>query len=143
MGDLADLRATIAAPIEALDGWTVSRWAPDLFGRDTDHILHHAFAVHIPESVPHPGNGRQRVGPEAVLIMESTVEVLWAHRLTGDAQVASGDAATDAEQLVVQTLMALLGEHIVLERLGRRAAPEGWVLGVTRFKVVHRYALTA
>jgi hypothetical protein len=143
MGDLADLRATLAAPLEALAGWTVSRWAPDLFGRDTDHILNHAFAIHFPESVPAPGNGRQRVSPEAVLIMETTVEVLWAHRLRGDAQVADGDAATNAEQLLVRTLFGILGEHIKLDRLGRRAAPEGWVLGVARFKVVHRYALTA
>ena len=143
MGDLADLRAALAAPVEALTGWTASRWAPDLFGRDTDHILHHAFAVHFPESVPVAGNGRQRVGPESVLIMETAVEVLWAHRLRGDAQVADGDDATDAEQLLVKTLFGVLGEHIKLDRLGRRAAPQGWILGVARFKVVHRYAISA
>jgi hypothetical protein len=143
VGDFATLRSTLSTALAALDGWTVSKWAPDLFGRDTDHILHHAFAIHIPESVPAAGNGRQRVSPDSVLIMETAVEVLWAHRLRGDAQVADGDEATDAEQLVVQTLFALIGQHIKLERLGRRAAPQGWILGVSRFTVTHRYALTA
>lgn len=141
MNEVSELRATVATAVGALEGWAVSRWAPELFGRDTDHVLHHSFAVAIPETTPHEATNRQRMGPETVLLVTSIVEVMWAHRLRGDAQSADYSAALDAEQDVLNAVLHINGQAVRFERASRRAALEGWVLGTLRFQVAHRLGL--
>jgi hypothetical protein len=136
-GDVATVRGLIIAAIDALDGWTPSRFAPELFGRDTDRLLHHSFAVGVPST--EPKDGRQSLTDGCLVI--STVEVQWAHRLRGDAQSGDYDDATDAEQALVQAVVGISTQHVLIQRLTRRAAAEGWVIGTATFQVIHRYAL--
>ena len=138
--DASDLRATVLAALEAVSGWTESRHAPELFGRDSDNMMHKAFVVGVPETVPHSREGRQ-VAAQG-MYAESVVEVQWAYRLRGDAQSTDYSAALDAELVVVATVKGVADANVMVERLSRRAVAEGWVLGVSRFRVLHRYRLT-
>jgi len=141
MTDTSTVRAAVTAAITAITGagWTVSRFSPDQFGKDTDRIMHHAFVVAIPESTPHARDGRQRVSEG--LLVESTVDVSWAHRLRGDAQAADYDAMLDAEQSIVGAIRAISDAHVLIVGMSRRAGPEGFILGSVRAKILHRYAL--
>lgn len=140
MGDVAEAVGLVVAAVELLDGWRVSRFAPELFGRDTSTLAHHAFAVGAPGTEAHPRDGRQR--PSEGLLVTSTLEVAWAHRLRADAQQADYRAALDAEQDMVGACKGITTAHITVVRMTRRAVPEGWVLGTVTLAVLHRYALT-
>lgn len=140
MGDVATARQAVIAAVSALDGWNLSRFAHELFGRDVAQIQHHAFSVGVPTTEVHPRDGRQRVSEG--LLTPSTVEVVWAHLLRGDAQSADYDAALDAEQAMVSAVKGISDQHVMVVRMTRRAVPEGWVLGTVTFTVLHRYALT-
>lgn len=139
MNDTSTIRGLVVAAIGALPGWTVSKWGPDLFGRDSDHVLHHSYVVSVPETALNPREQRQRVSEG--LLVESFVEVSWAHRLRGDAQSADYDAMLDAEQDLVGAVRAISTEHVLVERMSRRSVAEGWILSTARFKAVHLYAL--
>lgn len=140
MTDTSTVRGLITSAIAGLSGWTVSRWGPDLFGRDTDHVMHHCFTVAVPESRVHSRDGRQRVSEG--LLVESTVTVQWAHRLRADAQADDYDAALDAEQDVVAACRGISNAHVLISSMTRRAALEGWVLGTITLTVLHRYTLS-
>lgn len=139
-GDVTIVRQAVIAAVQALNGWTLSRFAPELFSRNTDHLMHQAYSVGVPATEVHPRDGRQRVSEG--LLVTSTVEVTWAYRLRGDAQSDDYDAAADAEQELVGAVKAISDQHVTAVRFVRRAAPEGWVLGTATFTVLHRYALT-
>lgn len=139
MNETSRVRGAISDAIAGLDGWTKSRWAPDLYGKDTDHLLHHSFAVGVTTTSPDSRDNRQRVSEG--LLVASTVEVQWAHRLRGDAQSADYDAMLDDEQAMVGAVRSLATFHVLVESMERRAGPEGWILGRVRFRAVHRYGL--
>lgn len=138
-GDVATVRQVISDAIGGLSGWTKSRWAPDLWGRDTDHVMHHAYVVTAADTTAHPRDGRQR--PADGLLVTTSIEIQWAHRLRGDAQSTDYDAALDAEQDAIKAIKAITSLHVTIEAMGRRAALDGWVLGTIRVSVLHRYAL--
>lgn len=137
--DTSGLRQTITAAIAAA-GWTPSRWGPELWGRDTDHLLHLAFVVAMPATEVDGRENRQRVSEG--LLVRSRVEVHWAYRLRGDAQSGDYDAALDAEQGLTAAVRGIATEHVLVDGLTRKTDPAGWVLGTIRFVAVHRYALT-
>lgn len=135
-----DLVEAIAAGVGALDGWTRSRWAPGLFGRDTDRLMHRAFAVGAPETSPDAREQRQIAAQG--MWSGTVIEIEWAHRLRGDAQAGDYSEALDTEVDLVGAVMAITSQAALVQRLTRRAVPEGWVLGVARFTLPHRYSLT-
>ena len=137
MGNVATLRQAVIAAVSLLDGWTLSKFAPELFGRDTDQLSHHSFTVGIPSTEPR--DAEQSLAWE--MLSASTVEVQWAHRLRGDAQSADYDAACDAEQDVVKAVIGISSQHFLVTRLVRAAKAEGWVTGTATFSAIHRYAL--
>lgn len=137
MGDVSTVRAAVTAAIDALDGWSVSKFIPELFGRDTDHVAHHAFAVAVVSTEPR--DGRQSLTDGCLVV--SSVEVYWAHRLRGDNQVADYSAACDAEQDMVKAVVGISSQHILIQRLSRAAKVEGFVIGTAAFSVIHRYSL--
>lgn len=139
-GDTSGLRMLVSRAIDAMQGWTVSRWAPGLFGRDTDHLMHLSFVVDVPDTSVSNRDGRQRLTEG--LLVESTIEVQWAYRLKVDAQSASYGEMLDAEQKLVAAVRGIETAHVTVDRLSRRAGPEGWIIGTARFRSVHRYALT-
>lgn len=136
--DTSSIRALVIAAVDALSGWTPSRFAPELFLRDTDNLSHHAFAVGVTGTSP---SSKDRQSLTDGMLVESTVEVRWAHRLRGDAQSADYDAALDAEQAMVAAVVGISSRHILVQRLTREARAEGWVTGVATFLVQHRYSL--
>ena len=139
-GDLVTIRQAIRTAL-AVNGWTVSRWTADQFGADTDSVLHHAFALSTPDTLAKQPEGRQRAS-EGLRNVDTAVYVLWAHRIRGDNQVADEDAALEAEQELAVRLKAIIGLHIMFEKLSRRAGPEGYLLGRIELRVQHNYALT-
>lgn len=139
MTDTSGIRTLVSGVIAALSGWTVSRWAPDLFGRDTDKLMPRAFVVAVPETRVLPRDGRQRVAEG--LLVDSTVVVTWAYRLRGDAASTDYDAMLNAEQDLVGAVRAISSQHCLVASMGRKAGPEGWIIGTATFQIVHRYAL--
>lgn len=137
--DTSGIRGLVSDAIGALDGWTVSRWGPDLFGRDTDHLMHQSYCVEVPETAVMAADGRQRVSEG--LLVESTVLVRWAWRLRGDAQSADYDASLDAEQDIAGAARGITTAHVLVGSMTRTSRPEGWVLGTVRLRAIHRYAL--
>ena len=140
MNDTSTMRGLITSAVGALEGWTQSRWGPDLFGRDTDHLMHHTYTVAVTDTQVHNRDGRQRVSEG--LLVTSKVQVLWAHRLRGDAQQDDYDGALDAEQSVTAACRAISDSHVLIDSMTRRTAMEGWVLGTITLSVLHRYSLT-
>lgn len=134
----SEVRTAVTNAIDALSGWTPSRYAPEAFGSDADQLMHHSFSVAVTDTTPI--QQRQRV-PEG-LMMQSTVEVRWAHRLRGDAQSADYNAALDAEATMAGAVMAVLTKQVLNVTLARESRAEGWVIGLARFTVLHRLALT-
>lgn len=139
-GDLVTIRLAIRTAL-AVDGWTVSRWTADQFGKDTDSVLHHAFALSTPDTVAKQPEGVQRRS-EGLRNVDTAAYVLWAHRIRGDNQVADEDAAIEAEQDLAARIKAIVGLHILFEKFSRRAGPEGFLLGRIELRVTHNYALT-
>lgn len=135
---VAEIRGLVTAAIAALDGWAVSRFAPEYFGRDADQLMHHAFAVGAPATEPRD----PRQGLTEGMLCTTTVEVQWAHRLRGDAQSADYDAALNAEQDLVKAVVGVSSQHVLVVRLTRSAKLEGWVIGTSTFGVLHFYALS-
>lgn len=138
-GSTSTLRTLVQNALLAESGWTLSRYAPELFGRDTNGLVHHSFSVGIPETVP-IGDSHQRLADNMYAM--STVRVRWASRLRGDAQSADYGAMLDTEEAtVVRRVVAISSANVLVVRLTREARAEGWVLGDATFQVPHRYAL--
>lgn len=137
-GDVAAIRDLVISAIDALSGWTPSRFAPEFFGKDTDNLSHHSFAVAVTSTEPLPNQTQSLAYGTNVF---STVEVQWAHRLRGDAQSADYDAGCDAEQDIVKACVGISSQHVLLQRLTRTAKAEGWIMGTATFRVQHRYSL--
>lgn len=136
------VRQRVAAAVEAISGWTESRHAWASFGRDTDSLVHHSFSIGTPTTDVLPEQRQRR--SEGALV-ETVVEVSWAHRLRGDAQVSDTDAALAAEAGLITTLMGVSQAdcHIVLEGAEREVEGDGtWLVGTVTVRAVHRLALT-
>lgn len=138
MGDVATVRSAVAAAIDALTGWRESRWAPELWGSDPDGYQHLVFAVAAVNTEPNDGRHHLTDGHLAF----TTLDVRWAHRLRGDAQVTDYAAALDAEQAMVKAVVGIASQKVLLVRLARGALAEGYVVGTATFRAMHRYALT-
>lgn len=143
MGATATVRRAILAAVAGAGGgaeaWRPSVFLPSLEGAELDGALHRSASVEIAETAPHAREGRQRAADG--MLVQHTVLVRWAHRIRGDAVSSDYDAALDAEQQLVRALVAISVEHVLVSRLQRRLAPEGWLLGTITLSVTGRYAL--
>ena len=143
MADLAvkTVRSRLATVLEAESGWTESAYAFEFFGRDVEARLHQCFAIGVPSSEAHAGDGRQKLSEGCYL--ESEVRVAWAYELRGDAQVSDYDLALDAEQTAVKALLTASRSdlHVNLVGMERRSVPEFGVLGTITLRALQRYAL--
>lgn len=136
------VRSRIAAALEALTGWRESRWAPGLFGRDPQTVMHLSFAVAM-RGMGTPEAQRQRLNAGAFIL--SAVEIPWAHKLRGDSQVADYASALDQEAAAIRAVCAVATTDgmQVLYRTSRRddSTTEGFILGTITFDVYHRIDL--
>ncbi|MCB9763926.1 MAG: hypothetical protein H6739_29415 [Alphaproteobacteria bacterium] len=138
---VSEVRSRVASALADLDGWTESRWAYGLFGSESDHLLHHSFAVGVEDTVLHPRAGQQKLHEGALVV--TTVQVQWAHRLRQDAQVADYGAALDSEAQAIVKLLSVDRRvlHVLFSDARRRTTEEGWLLGTMRFRAIHQLAL--
>lgn len=135
------VRQRIAAALAAIEGWRESNLAPGLFpGQEPRALQHLAFAVAVPES---PAL-RDRQKPALGAPVETAVEVVFLHRLRGDAQVSDFDAFLDAEQTALEAVIGIARTDLVLgfEGASREILADGTLAQATlRFNVQHRLAL--
>lgn len=134
-----DLVEVVSSGIAALDGWTVSRWPAGLFGRDTTQLMSKSFAVGAPETAPEAREVRQI--PAQGMWSATVLEVEWAYRLRAKEEVGDYLAALDAELALVGAVMGITSQAATIQRITRRTV-DGWVLGLVRFSLPHRYSLT-
>lgn len=136
------VRQRIAAAVEALPGWTQSRYAHPLFGSDTKNLAPHSFAVGVAESVLHEADGRQ-VTAEGCL-WETAVDVAFLHNLRLDAQVQDWDAMLDAEAALIVAVVGISRRdlHILQAGASREVLGDGtYALSTVRFRAIHRIQL--
>jgi hypothetical protein len=139
------LREDVTARILALGtGWKESRVAPDNFGRDADSIAHRAFACH-PTTTDDLRAYRGR--PSEGLLVETRLELRYSWRLAPKGMSDSYDDALDAEQALVNCLMAYdsnwpASYKVQLLSTTRETNVIGeWVLGVLAFRIIHTLPL--
>ncbi len=122
--------------------WKQSRFAPDRFGQDTDQLLPKCFAVQVGNTSPTAAD-RQNL-TEGVWVT-TDLSVRFALRLRGDAQTSDYRAALDAEQSIVQAVLAASLTDLQLRLVdfpARGSSADGsFFLGDAAFSARHLYAL--
>ena len=141
---VAAIRQRVAAALEAVAGWTESRFAPARFGRDANQLVHRSFSVE-PSAPATPLSADRRQRRSRGVEMVSPLVVRYAHRLRADAQVSDYDAALADEAVVVKTVLGVSRTdlHLTLDAVvAREVSPDGaWYLGALRFNAIHTLAL--
>jgi hypothetical protein len=136
------IRQRIATAVDALTGFSESRFAGPLFARDTDHKAHKSFAIEVATSTPLQDRQRRGLGA----LTRTDYVVRWCYRLRPDAHVSDYDGALLTEQTVVAAVMGIALTDIQLRWDGepqRALSPAGdWYLGALTFHVDHLYSLT-
>lgn len=138
---VAEVRQRVATALEALNGWTESRYHPDLFGADTASLLHLSFAVGTPTTDVFNGERPKLRHPATV---ETAVDVRVAYRIRGDAQVADTDLATAAEQAGIKAVHAISRNdlQVAFRGIARELRGDGtWQISTIRFQTIHLYDL--
>ena len=98
----AQVRALIAAKVDALAGFNLVKMPPQYFGRVANTLAHKGFSVDI-RSSQDSGERQRRAGP----MMQSTVTVSFAFRLRPkDMYPTDYDAALDAEADVIRACLS-------------------------------------
>lgn len=141
---IPQVRARVAEALEALSGWTESRYHPESFGSDTSSLLHLSFAVGTPTTDLQDADRRQVLAAGSLVVTTVTVDI--AHKIRGDAQVTDTDAALGVEHTGLKTVLAIprADLHIVMAPnvASRKLVGDGTCLVCTlRFRAIHTLAL--
>lgn len=137
-----DLRARVAAAVEAIDGFSESRWSASLLGSDTSHVAHKSFAVDVPTTRTLQPQVRQKLSEG--LLVQSDVVVAYVYSIRGDAQVADMAAALTVDQTVLHAVLGVSRNNlnaIMFDSLGHslKAATNGsWRVGTLTFRATHQ-----
>jgi len=140
---VAAVRQRFATNIDAISGWSESKYPYDLFGRGPATVGHLAFAVGAEESEWDDDRQRASRGTET----RSRIGVRFTARLKPKDQVVSYDTMLDAEHAMIKIIMAnsntMLDDlHIRLVRARRELVEPGeWFLSEIIFEAGHRLAL--
>lgn len=134
------VRQRAAAALEALDGWTESRYVFDSLGTKGSPFQHMAFAVGIPATATHPTPGRRRISEG--LLSGSRFQVKVGFRIKVDDQVASYDAALTAEREAIGAILENIDRAglsgVVWDDSSRTSPEKGWIQLLITFTAVHR-----
>jgi hypothetical protein len=122
-------------------GFTRSRVVPELFGRNTDHLLPLSFAVAVPSTSLQDFDGRERYGTEGEAL--TTVEIKTAYRIRPDNQSADYGSALDHEASVLTAVLGTINLSDMQVRpdgIPRRTVPSSgdWLISTITFSVYHR-----
>lgn len=137
-----DLRARVAAAVEALDGFSESRWSAALLGSDTSHVAHKSFAVDVPATRILQAQVRQKLSEG--LLVQSDVIVAYVYSIRGDAQVADMASALTVDQSVLHAVMGVSRLNLnalMFDSLSHslKAATNGsWRVGTLTFRATHQ-----
>jgi len=124
-------------------GYQRSRHVPELFGRDTDHLLPRSYSISTPASVIEDFDGRERYGDEGEA--QTTVEVRTAYRLRSDDQSGDYGQALDHEHRVIRAILTDTDTTYLQLRIQgvprRQVTPGGdWMISTIRLLVFHRFS---
>jgi len=124
-----------------LEEYNRSGIVPELFGRDTDHLLHKAYSIAAPSTDLADFDGREHYGDEGEA--QTIIEVRTAYRLRPDGQPQDYSKALTHEHEVIKTILAKIDLQyisVAVEQATRRVTPGGdWLISLARFRVFHRY----
>tara|TARA_R110000824_G_scaffold2204_4_gene10347 strand:- start:31 stop:471 length:441 start_codon:yes stop_codon:yes gene_type:complete len=139
---VAEVRGRVDAALQAAP-YVRSRHVPELFGLDTDLLLHKSYSVATPLTTVDGFDGREHYTDEGEA--QTRVDVRTAYRLRGDGQSADYSAALDHEHLVLRTVMSstvLTYLQLHVDGVPRRTVTPGgdWLISLIRFKVYHRFS---
>ncbi len=143
----AEVRAAFDAQVGALSGWTRSRFAADVFGRDAQGLMGTGklYAVGLGDTnnrMGGTGNG-YRGRPGQGLLVETSVVVRWAYSIRMKDQTLSRDEGEAAGQEVIAACEAYNatwpGElKVQLQTVTSEVTDSGeWFLGTATFLVLH------
>jgi hypothetical protein len=134
----------LAASLEALTGWSESRWTGSAWPSQETREGHLRFAVVPVDTVyPSPIESARGRRPDAVgSFVTTTFRALWLYRLRADAMVADLDAAMAAEDLAVEALLGVSrtgGVRVAIARRSRSTTADGtYLLGEIEVPVIHQ-----
>lgn len=137
-----DLRARIATAVEALTGFTESRWSASLLGSDTSHLMHKSFAVDIPQTRILNAQVRQKLSEG--LLVQSDLVVAYVFSIRGDAQVADMAAALTADQAVLHAVLGVSRDNLnalmfdSMSHALKGATNGSWRIGTLTFRAIHQ-----
>lgn len=137
-----DLRARIATAVEAIDGFSESRWSASLLGSDTSHVAHKSFAVDVPTTRILQPQVRQKLSEG--LLVQSDVVVAYVYSIRGDAQVADMASALSVDQTVLHTVMGVSRSNLnalMFDSMGHALKPGAtgsWRIGTLTFRATHQ-----
>ena len=136
------VRQRVAAPLADLAGWRESRWSQQLFRSDPRPGSHLSYAVGISASGLHSGERRQRRSEG--LLVETAVTVTFSQVVKGDDMNGSQDAALDAIELVIRTVLGASRNdlHLLYSNYALSTAAEGYIVADVEFRAIHRITLT-
>jgi len=141
---VSDLRTRVAGLVDAVAGFSESKVPYPNFGHDPSSVSHLRFAVGATSTTPIQDRQRTTDG----VTVQSSVSVLFSHRIKPKDQVVSYGDALDSEHAIIKAIMiesSSMREDLqcVLSDIPRRDIdPAGeWFLGEIRFIITHRLAL--
>lgn len=138
------VRQRVASAVDSATGFSESKQPYGVFPRDPASVLHLRFACGTPRTST--VSSRQKTANGA--LVRTDVSVTFVHRIKPKDQVASYDAALDAEQSIIQAVMADTGtlQELQLTYTGssqRAVDPAGeWFVGEVGFQSLHILALS-
>jgi hypothetical protein len=139
------LREDVTTRLLTLSGWRQSIVAPSDFGRDPGTLLgSKCFAVN-PGTTTDLRQYRQR--PAEGTLVETMLQIRWAHQLKPTSMSTSYDDALDSEAALTNAMMVYDSSWPASYKMQyvsatRETSLSGeWVLGTIEFRVVHTLPL--
>jgi|TARA_R100001530_G_scaffold124435_2_gene92637 hypothetical protein len=122
-------------------GYTRSRFVPDLFGRDTDHLVSGSYSISTPATTLDQFSGRDQFTDEGEA--ETVVEIRTAYRIRPDSQSLDYGQALDQEHQVLRAALDLDTTYLQVRINGipRRAVSSAgdWLVSTIRLTIFHRF----
>lgn len=141
---VATARQRIAASLEALNGWSESRWTGTTWPAQETREAHLRFAV-VPGDTVYQASiesARGRRPDDVGSLVTTTFRVLWVYRLRADAAVADTDLMLAAEDTAVEAILATSragGLRLAIVRRSRNTAGDGtYSLGEIEVAALHQ-----
>lgn len=142
---VASVRARVAAAVDAIAGWSESRWLWDWLPLAEPSVYAHLhFAVGVAETTIAGVEGSRVTRGADGAMVTTRVVVRWLYRLRADAVVADYDAMLAAEQALLVALagVAMTDLHLRPQAMRRTTVGDGtWSINDVTIAAIHRLAI--